>query len=290
MPNLSRRQFGLLTATAPAAGALAFSVRPVAAESHNLVDIARSTQVTIGKPAGKSHSFVTDETGVVTIHMIEGPDGLILIDSSSGTEWSTEVRAMADAMDKPISAVFISHDHPDHISGLPAFEGVPIYTTQGIFDNAVAAPWDVPSNWDQIEAITEGERMEAGLSLNIRKFNGAEALEQIVIEIPELDTAVVQDLVYNNAFIFPGMDRPGWLRTLEELRGSLDATTLLVGHGYPTSRGELNEQIDFINEYDELVVASEGPTDLAERLRTRWPQRMAQDFLSEGFLGFNFPG
>ena len=286
MTVLTRRGFGAAAASAP----LAFAVRPVAAASHAVGKIARSNQITIAKPAGTTHSFVTDEEGVVTIHLIEGPDGLILIDSSSGTEWSTEVRALADAMDKPISAVFLSHDHPDHISGLPAYEGLPIFTTQGILDNAVNAPWDVPANWGAVEAITEGERQVAGLALDIRKYNGAEALEQIVIEIPELDTAIVQDLVYNNAFIFPGMDRPGWLRTLEDLRGSLQSTTLLVGHGYPSSRGELGEQIDFINEYDELVAASEGPADLADRLRARWPQRLAQDFLSEGFLGFNFRG
>lgn len=286
MTGISRRQFGLLAGGAPLVAAA--GVRPVAAASHEVAKIKRSTQISIAKPAGTSHSFVTDEEGVVTIHVIEGPTGLIVVDSSSGLDWSSEVRALTDAMEKPVEAVFLSHDHPDHISGLPAFEGLPIFTTQGIKDNAVAAPWPVPSNWDAVEAIEGGELQVAGLTLNISVYQGAEALEQIVIEAPELDTAVVQDLVYSNALIFPGMDRPGWIMTLEELKGSLQSTTLLVGHGYPSSRGALGEQLDFLNEYDELVAASEGPTDLAERLKARWPQRLAQDFLSEDFLGFNF--
>jgi len=289
MTTISRRQFGALAGAASlAAGGTAFSVRPVAAADHERTKIMRSTQISIAKQAGTTHSFVTDEEGVVTIHLIEGPEGLIIVDSSSGLDWSNEVRALTDAMDKPVAAVFLSHDHPDHISGLPAYEGLPIFTTQGIKDNAVAAPWPTPANWDAVEIIEGGERQVAGLALNIGVYTGAEALEQIVIEIPELDTAVVQDLVYSNALIFPGMDRPGWIRTLEELKGSLNATTLLVGHGYPSSRGELGEQIDFLNEYDELVAQSDGPADLADRLRARWPQRLAQDFLSEDFLGFNF--
>lgn len=290
MTRISRRQFGALASAAPIAAASgAFGVRPVAAANHAMTKISRSTQISIAKPAGTTHSFVTDEEGVVTIHVVEGPSGLIIVDSSSGTEWSSEVRALTDAMDKPVEAVFLSHDHPDHISGLPAYEGLPILTTQGIKDNAVAAPWPVPSNWDAVEAITGGTLQVAGLAVNISVYTGAEALEQIVIEMPELDTAIVQDLVYNNALIFPGMDRPGWIRTLEELKGSLTSTTLLVGHGYPSSRGELGEQLDFLNEYDALVAASDGPADLAERLKARWPQRLAQDFLSEDFLGFNFP-
>lgn len=289
MTNISRRQFGLLAGAAPlAAAGTAFSVRPVSAASHEMKKITRSTQISIAKSAGTTHSFVTDEEGVVTIHVIEGPTGLIIVDSSSGLDWSSEVRALVDSMDKPVEAVFLSHDHPDHISGLPAFDGLPMFTTQGIKDNAVAAPWPVPENWDNVEAITGGERQIGGLAVNVSVYTGAEALEQIVIEIPELDTAVVQDLVYNNALIFPGMDRPGWIRTLEDLKGSLQSKTLLVGHGYPSSRGELGEQLDFLNEYDELVAASDGPADLAERLRARWPQRLAQDFLSEDFLGFNF--
>ncbi|MEO0792320.1 MAG: MBL fold metallo-hydrolase, partial [Pseudomonadota bacterium] len=254
MTTLSRRQFGALASAAPlVAASTAFSVRPVAAANHETRKITRSTQISIAKPAGTTHSFVTDEAGVVTIHVIEGPSGLIIVDSSSGLEWSGEVRALVDALEKPVDAVFLSHDHPDHISGLPAFDGLPMFTTQGVKDNAVAAPWEVPDNWDTVEAIEAGERQLAGLSVNISVYTGAEALEQIVIEIPELDTAVVQDLVYNNALIFPGIDRPGWIRTLEELKGSLQSKTLLVGHGYPSSRGELGEQLDFLNEYDALV-------------------------------------
>lgn len=289
MSKISRRQFGTLTATVPlACASTAFSVRPIVAAAQEKRQITRSTQISINKPGGTTHSFVTDEDGVVTIHVIEGPDGLIIVDSSSGIEWSSEIRALAETLGKPVSAVFLSHDHPDHISGLPAYEGLPIFTTQGIKDNAVAAPWPVPANWDAVETIEEGPQQLAGLALEIRVYKGAEALEQIVIEVPELDTAVVQDLVYSNAMIFPGMDRPGWVRTLEDLKGSLNATTLLVGHGYPSSRGELGEQIDFIADYDELVAASDGPKDLAERLKRRWPQRLAQGFLSEDFLAFNF--
>lgn len=184
--------------------------------------------------------------------------------------------------------MLISHDHPDHTYGLPAYAGLPIFTTQGFIDNGKAAPWGFPSNWSDVIPTEPGALQLAGVEVLIRKFNDAEAQEQIVITIPEIDVTIVQDLVYNDTFIYPGYNRSGWLDVLETLRNDVDTTTLLVGHGHPAHVAELGAQIDFINDYDALVAVSDGPVDLADRLRQKWPLRPTGDFLTEQFLAINF--
>lgn len=62
-----------------------------------------------------------------------------------------------------------------------------------------------------------------------KNYKNAEALEQIVIEAPEKGTAILQALVYNNAYFFPGMDRPGWINVLADLGDKLEVETLLAG-------------------------------------------------------------
>lgn len=290
MTSISRRQFGrvsALTSVAGAAAAAGFSASAARAHSVDGTQVQNATLVSLTRGAGTSHTFVTNNDGRVTIHLIDGPDGLIIVDAGDGDRWSTEVRAMADALGKPIAGVLVSHDHPDHISGLGAYAGAPIMTTRGILDNIANAPWPSPEIIGDAEAIAPGALRLGGLDLTVSVYENAESAEQIVIEIPELDTAIVQDLVYNNAFFFPGVDRPNWIATLQTLRGSLDAETLLVGHGYPASRGELTAAIDYLSEFEAMIAAASGPEELGARMRERWPDRMADTFI--GFLPMVFP-
>jgi len=99
---------------------------------------------------------------------------------------------------------------------------------------------------------------------------------------------VVQDLVYNNCYMFPGMNRPNWINVLAELQGKLEVDNLLVGHGYPTSRGELAVAIDYLNTYQTLVGESSDGKDLAAKMTAKWPNHMGEGLL--GLQGFAFRG
>ena len=110
-------------------------------------------------------------------------------------------------------------------------------------------------------------------------YENAEAVEQIVMDIPELGTIVVQDLVYNNNIFFPGVDRPNWIRTLETLRSSTEAETVLCGHGYPAPAGELTAAIDYLTELEEMIVGSSDLEDLRSRITGRWPERQGTVYI-----------
>ena len=278
--DINRRK--LITTAVPAsvAGAAAmagFRASPVYAQAD--VTVRNSTVVSVAKPAGSVHTFVTRNDGRTCMHLIEAPEGLIIVDSGDGVEFSTELKAMADSLGKSISAVFLSHDHPDHTSGLEVFSGAPIVTTQGVLDNLASAPWPSPPNIGEAEPIEPGEMTIAGLTMNVAIYENAEAPEQIVMDIPELGTIVVQDLVYNNNIFFPGVDRPNWIRTLEVLRSSTEAETVLCGHGYPAPAGELTAAIDYLTELEEMIAASSDLEDLRSRITGRWPERQGAVYI-----------
>jgi glyoxylase-like metal-dependent hydrolase (beta-lactamase superfamily II) len=286
---ISRRQFGL-AAGLVAAGATTLPAgmlkRAQAADRSTRIDNA--LVIGLSSSAGGTHTLVTHNDGRVTIQLLEGPAGAIIVDSGEAPQYAQSALQLAKSLNKPIDGVFISHDHPDHTGGLSAYEGVPIMTTSGILANITNGPFPKPSNLDQITAFDDAEISIGGLSLKIHNYKNAEAKEQIVIEAPALDTAVVQDLVYNNCYLFPGMDRPNWISVLEDLQQSLDVQNLLVGHGYPASSGELTAAIDYLNEYHDLVARSADGEELAAKLKARWP-----DHLGEGLLklqGFAFAG
>ncbi|MEM9104275.1 MAG: MBL fold metallo-hydrolase [Pseudomonadota bacterium] len=250
--------------------------------------VENATLVSIEKPGGVVHTFVTNNDGRVTIQLIEGPDGLLLVDSGDAPQYSAEARAFAESLGKPIEAVLISHDHPDHTGGLVSYAGLPIFTSSGILANIQNGPFDKPDNLGEVQVLDDAETTLAGVAVRIHNYKQAEAAEQIVIEAPEMGTAIVQDLVYNNAYFFPGLDRSNWIAVLDDLRNKLDAETLLVGHGYPASRGELAAAIDYLTEYNLMVEASSGPEELVAKMKERWPDRMAEGILN--LQGFAFRG
>ncbi len=254
----------------------------------NRKPVEQATLVSVEKPAGASHTFVTKNDGRVTIQVLDGPEGLILVDSGDAPQYAAEARAFAESLGKPIAAVLISHDHPDHTGGLPAYSGLPIFTTSGIITNISNGPFPKPDNLSEIQVLDDMEVNLAGLNLRIHNYKDAEAAEQIVIEAPEMDTAIVQDLVYNNAYFFPGLNRENWISVLGDLRDKLEVETLLVGHGYPASQGELTAAIDYLTEYNEMLAASANPEELVAKMKQRWPRRMADGIL--GLQGFAFRG
>lgn len=285
--EISRRRFvtaaglGSVSAAAAMVGASATSTANAMSSSKS---IENATLVSIKKPAGTAHTFVTNNDGRVTIQILEGPTGSIMVDSGDDPKYAAEARAFAEALGKPIDAVMLSHDHPDHTGGLPSYEGLPIFTSSGILANIKKGPFPKPKNIGDVKTLDDAQANFGGLNLRIHNYKNAEALEQIVIEAPEMGAAILQDLVYNNAYFFPGMDRPGWISVLSDLRSKLEVETLLVGHGYPTSQGELTAAIDYLNEYSEMVTGSSGPEELVAKMKERWPKRMAPGILElQGF-------
>lgn len=69
--------------------------------------------------------------GLANSIMIEGDDGLIIIDTMESVEAATEVLTAFRALsDKPVAAIIYTHNHADHVFGAAAFaEGgeVPVY-------------------------------------------------------------------------------------------------------------------------------------------------------------------
>ena len=59
--------------------------------------------------------------------IIVGTDGVILFDPKGSVEAANEVIAdVAKITDKPITTLIVSHAHPDHTGGLPAYKNVNI--------------------------------------------------------------------------------------------------------------------------------------------------------------------
>jgi len=239
-----------------------------------------------GLPAGTIHSFatggVTFHTYVspaqavhVTSHIVEFEDQVLLVDSTFIPPTAMEVAGAIASTGKPVGMAVLSHEHPDHWSAADAYEGIQFATLPAIRDaviaEAAAGDGPPPASIANGPDLDIGKTEMSGVPVEFRHYENAEAPHHVVVVLPDQKVAIVQDLVYNGVFFAPGVDRANWISILEELRDDPACDTLLVGHGLPTTRGDLDTAIAYIKVMGDAMTNASGPDEAAAMIKAAFP-------------------
>lgn len=249
------------------------------------------------------HTYVApDASAQVTSHIIETPNQLVVIDTQFVQMFAQDLRAYVDSIGKPIERVILSHEHGDHWAGATQFTDVPFVSTQ---TTAQTVETNLPTYLQLMESVIGAENMpetpnlpegiltaEAedidGITFEYRVDDNAEAVQHLSIHLPEANVWIVQDLIYNNAHFFPGVDRANWIATLENLGSSTaNDDLLLVGHGLPTTRGEVQSAITYLQFADALAANATDGTSVIAALQEAYPTYGGEELLGfwRVFLG-----
>ena len=261
--EISRR--GALKGAAMTAGAVSLLgtiLAPKAAFADKMGDEMMNTLGEVhsfSRGGVKVHTYVSPAQAVnVTSHVLELGDELLVVDATFLPDTAKEVAALIKHTGKSVGKAILSHEHPDHWSGIGMIEGVNYQTVQGVVDDVSAeAGENMPANLSG--DLELGETEIGGVKVGFRNYQGTESNNMVVTVLPEQKIAIVQDLVYNGVYFAPGYDRNKWMATLEELRADEAFDTLLVGHGLPTTRGELDMAIRYLRVLEDAMSA-EGAT------------------------------
>jgi glyoxylase-like metal-dependent hydrolase (beta-lactamase superfamily II) len=243
------------------------------------------------------HTYIAPPASfLVTSHIIETPNQLVIVDTQFLQTAARDVLAYAESLGKPIERVILSHAHPDHSSGGNIFADVPFMTTAAIAEEVQA---DIDAGGVQQRAGRVGESevpaeprvpeagLEAGafvvdgVTFDAQVYDNAEAPQQIVLRLPDHGILVAQDFVYTNGHAFPGVDRQNWISILGEWQAVGGFDTLLSGHGMPTSPGEITQMIKYLTLADELAGSETSADDVIAGLTAEYP-----GYEIEGILQF----
>lgn len=273
--DLNRRD--LLKGAALTVGAAALvrtAVAPTAVQAQGA--LPAGTVHSFAKGGVTFHTYVSPaETVNVTSHIVEFDDQLLVVDATMLPPTAAEVSALIAGIGKPVGTAVLSHEHPDHWGGAAFVEGVTFATLPEIRAAvaAEAAGGDFPEPINVLNGpdISIGATEIAGVPVEFRHYENTEAPHIVVVVLPDQKVAIVQDLVYNGIFFAPGVDRANWIATLETLRDDPSFETLLVGHGLPTSRGELDTAIAYIKVLDEAMTTAGTPDEASAMLKAAYP-------------------
>ena len=273
--TISRR--GFFQGAALTAGAVALiraGLTPTPAKAQGA--LPAGTVMSFSKAGVDFHTYVSPAQAVnVTAHVIELGDRLLVVDSTFLPPTAMELADLIASTGKPVHTAYVSHEHPDHWGGVSTLSDIGFMTLpeirEGLRAEATNGENPEPTSLLTGADLALGMTEIGGVSVEFRAYDNCEAPKVIVAVLPEQKVAVVQDLVYNGVYFAPGVDRKNWIATLESFRDDPAFETLLVGHGLPTTRGELDSAIKYLKTFDAAWDAGDKPDDVKAAMMEAYP-------------------
>jgi len=230
------------------------------------------------------HTFTAPEDGwLVTSHIIELPSQLLVVDAQYTLPYAREVARYAAEQKKPLTRLYVTHYHPDHLLGAAAFDA-PLFALASVVDKIGAAGDrvareehekignDIPTQARQPDRrVDEGEEIIDGVRIEHRRLRSAETEDALIVALPDAGAVIVQDLVYNRAHPFLGEQRfDAWRTALERYR-DLPYGIVLPGHGVPGGKALYDEMIDYLDFAEDALKASAAAVEFKERILRHYP-------------------
>jgi glyoxylase-like metal-dependent hydrolase (beta-lactamase superfamily II) len=266
----------LATLTAALAAALA-AARPASAQPR------LTTAVYTGSPAG----FLVDST------LVAGDKDAILIDAQFDLADAHRLVAMILETRKNLTAVYITHFHPDHYFGLAviqqAFPKAKLVALPATVDEIKKTWQDKVKQWAPLygdlvpsqpvlPAVLQGTTLTLeGQTLEVHGGVQGDAEDNSYVWIPSIKTVVAGDIVYRGVHAWTretsAAQRKAWRKTLDEL-AALKPTTVIAGHKDPRQRddaGALDATRAYLDAFDAAVASSNSSAEVQHKMKARFP-------------------
>jgi glyoxylase-like metal-dependent hydrolase (beta-lactamase superfamily II) len=213
------------------------------------------------------------EAFLVNSFLIETPSGVIVVDTQFLVSPAKTLKQKVADLKKPLLGIIITHPHPDHYNGtailLDEVDSVPIYATQATYDGIKETVLAKREFWTPkygeeypqstllpTEIVGSDEPFSiGGVKLVIDDLDAGEASDITVIYLPEQGQLIASDLVYYRVHPWLAEGRSQqWLEQLELVKTRYGAATQVFnGHGEHSTLRGLDEQINYITLFRDLV-------------------------------------
>jgi glyoxylase-like metal-dependent hydrolase (beta-lactamase superfamily II) len=251
--------------------------------------IAKSQQIFAFKVVTSSEdAFWTNSV------IIEGPHEVMLVDAQLTKTNAQKVLQQIQATNKPLSIIYITHEHADHFLGLEVFKDA--YPAVRILANSHVAnrisnvyqakidKWKgilgagatshiVPiSQYDDNFIRFDNSRIEI-----IRGIQG-DTDENSMLWLPRQRTLIAGDVVFNDMHVYTAETdisaRARWLKALNTIR-ELRPAVVIPGHSKSGAALDATSAVTFTERYllifDAELKKAKKPDDLIEAMKEQFP-------------------
>jgi glyoxylase-like metal-dependent hydrolase (beta-lactamase superfamily II) len=226
--------------------------------------------------------------------IIEGTHEVMLVDAQLTKTNAERVLQEIKETKKPLSIIYITHEHADHFLGLEVFKeaypGVRIIANSGIVDRINEVYQAKIDKWKTI--LGSGATSHAVV---IEKFDGnfiefesskIEVLKNIqgdtdentMLWIPGQRILIAGDVVFNNVHAYTAESdsnaRAKWLNSINKIR-ELKPSVVIPGHSKVGAPLDASTAVDFTENYllvfEEELKKAKDPDSLINAMKERFP-------------------
>jgi glyoxylase-like metal-dependent hydrolase (beta-lactamase superfamily II) len=278
----------VVTATAAGVAALVVAAAPAAAQPR------LTTAVYTASPAG----FLVNST------LVAGDKDAILIDAQFDLADAHRIVAMILESKKNLTAVYITHFHPDHYFGLgviqQAFPSAKLVALPATVERIKQTWQDKVKQWGAaygglvpsqpvLPAAIQGTALELeGQALELRGGVQGDAEDNSYVWIPSIKTVVAGDIVYRGVHAWTRETTPAqrtaWRRTLDQI-AALKPSTVIAGHKDPKARddaGALAATRAYLDAFDAAVASSKTSAEVQRKVKAKYPDAQLDILLQLG--------
>jgi len=226
--------------------------------------------------------------------IIEGAREVMLVDAQLTKTSADRVLQQIKETKKPLSIIYITHEHADHSLGLEVFKDayptVRIIANSAVVDRINKVYQDKIDKWKQLlgEAATSHAVAIEKFDANFIKFESSkiEVLKNIqgdtdentMLWIPEQRILITGDVVFNNMHVYTAETntdaRGKWLNSLNKIR-ELKPSVVIPGHGKVGAPLDASSAVDFTENYllafEEELKKAKDPDSLIDAMKERFP-------------------
>jgi glyoxylase-like metal-dependent hydrolase (beta-lactamase superfamily II) len=255
--------------------------------------------------AGGQHGFSInvftspDDQFWVNSIIMEGADEVMLVDAQLTKTNAGRVSREIKETRKPLSIIYITHEHADHFLGLEVFKEayprVRIIAAPGVVDRINKVYQEKVDKWKKIlgpgatSQVVPIEKFDGNSikfessEIEVLKHIQGDTDENTMLWIPEQRTLIAGDVVINNMHLYTAETdseaRGKWLNSLDKIR-ELKASLVIPRHSKVGAPLDATTAVDFTENYllvfEEELKKAKDPDSLVNTMKERFP---SADFL-----------
>jgi glyoxylase-like metal-dependent hydrolase (beta-lactamase superfamily II) len=226
--------------------------------------------------------------------IIEGTDEVMLVDAQLTKTSAERVLQEIKETKKPLSIIYITHEHADHFLGLEVFrEAYPrvrIIANSSVVDRINKVYQEKINKWrtilgpgatSHVVAIEQfdGNFITFGSSqIEILKNIQGDTDENTMLWIPGQRILIAGDVLFNNVHVYTAetdsMARGKWLNSLNKIR-ELKPSVVVPGHSKVGALLDASTAVDFTENYllvfEEELKKAKDPDSFIISMKERFP-------------------